>query len=370
MLCNKFPRGVQGLAKPETNVVIGPFMQSVSKALAKSFMDGVEDEWPRFGYTSGATPEHIGKWYKSMKERHFNFIEDDFSSYDATQGKGCHEAELDFFKKFNPPDMAWKALKFQASTKGYGHFHEYSVEYTRKSGDQNTSIGNTYINFLAHAYAIHLYDREYHVTTDYYMIGLGDDNLLAVDVPLRQLSVFMKYCETVILNMGLKPKMKISNNAPTYCSCEFVPLEDGNQREQWLMVPQVLRMICKMGFTHSSIGSSSEASRMRLKGNMLGMKSLSVMPVLRSYYKYYTSCQGKADEESKYNCHRKMKANDYNISDNTEKWFQDTYGLSYIEIGVLESYIYEMLQQTNGTASLWNHRFIKTMIDHRRAVVG
>jgi hypothetical protein len=372
-LRTKFPRGIQGLARPETNTALGPFMNAVSKALSNPFNQCDDGQWPQFCYTSGATPEHIGAWYTSMVNNGCNFVEDDFSAFDSTQGKGCHLAEVKFFNKFNPPEIARQALNFQSRTVGYGTYHKYSVPYTRKSGDQNTSIGNTYINFLSHAFAISTYCEKYGTKVQYSMLGLGDDNLLAVDVPLTDMPKFVSHCEATIKLMGLSPKIKLSNEAPTYCSSEFMPMLDSTGSTIHLLVPQVLRVVAKMGFTVSKIHprkgeTEAQANLMRLKGNFLGLQSARQIPILRAFFNYYVKQSGKASAEYQYRCHRVHIANNYQTGPATSAWFLRVYGLTTQEVSTLESYITGMLNSSSGAPVLWNHPHIETMMDHRRAI--
>jgi hypothetical protein len=373
-LSMKFPRGIQGLAIPETNMCIGPFMQWVSKSLAKSFLDAKHD-WPQFGYTSGSTPEHIGSWYHDMVSSGFNFIEDDFSAYDSTQSEGCHLAEKWFYNKFPGHEMAKQTVAHQSSTVGYGKWWKYSCEYTRKSGDQNTSIGNTYINFLAHAYAIKLYELKHSVSVKYYMIGLGDDNLLAVDVELSKLKQFMAFCETTIISMGLKPKMKVSNTAPSYCSCEFVPVvrnpitTKGPIQTTFLLIPSVLRMMCKIGFTVTPIKFVENFRR--LKGNMLGNQNLAMMPILRVFYGFYAKKNVKQDNyfRTSYQCHAPTIGSGFSMSSITMAWFEEIYGLTEKQVYELESFLAGMLEASDGKPSLWNHELVPLMIHTRENIL-
>jgi hypothetical protein len=302
-----------------------------------------------------------------MKDMGYNFIEDDFSAYDSTQSQGCHEAEKWFYDTFPGHSIAKNVVTYQANTIGYGRWHAYSCPNTRKSGDQNTSIGNTFINFLAHAYAIKTYVGNTKIK--YFMIGLGDDNLLAVNLTLNDMDDFLVHCEKVIKQLGLKPKMKISNKAPTYCSCEFVPVGVKQTTDiTYVMIPSVLRTISKMGFTVGQIKTADDG--MRLKGNMLGNPLLQHMPILRVFYNYYASLDCESKAEYKYNCHALSGITAVTNVNETMEWFTDTYGLDGNEIIKLEKFIGGILVASNLKPFIWNHEYVARMIFHRESVTG
>lgn len=363
---DKFPRGIQGLSHPVINMILGPFMKWVSKSLAYKFLNCTDSDWPVFGYTSGCTPSQIGAWYKDMKDRGLNFLEDDFSQFDSTQGQGCHEAETWFYEQFPGHASAKKCVSFQDKTVGYGNYYKYSCAYTRKSGDQNTSIGNTFINFLSHAYAIMRYETDFKVKVRFHMMGLGDDNVLAVDVPKDKLKAFGDHVAATIAAMGLKPKLKVANRGTSYCSSEFVPvLRRGVPT--YVLVPNVTRLMSKLGFTTGHL--QAKDNDMRMKGNMLGNRYLQYMPVLRVFYHFYTQKKGKGAGEYKFNCHELSGKTDCEITEDTFNWFSDLYGLNKGEIDELEEFIMGMLVASKSKPCLYDHVMIAHMLDYREKVV-
>jgi len=353
-LRDKAPRGIQGLASATTNIALGPFMSSVSKSLAKSFIS-CDGNWPRYGYTSGSTPEHVGRWYGDMLRNGYKFIEDDFSSYDATQSSGSYEFETRFYELFNMPPTARNALKNQATTTGFGNFHKYKVKYTRKSGDQNTSIGNTVCNFAAHDHALAMLG-----ITDYYMIGLGDDNLIAYKSGMKSEEIVVRM-EGAIKALGLEPKILLST-FPTYCSCEFVPVE--HPLTEWALIPIVSRRVCKIGFTDAVLPTAVDPLA-RLKGNELSNTLNSCMPVSRVFYHFYTSMTVKGKTGGwQYRPHA-LSSGETRPSPAVYRWFQEAYGLDKRDLDSLEQYLWSHLESTGGLASVWNHHLFTKMMVHR-----
>jgi hypothetical protein len=206
-ISNKYPRGIQGLACPTTNIALGPFMHTVSKSFSAQFGS-------KLSYSSGRNPVELGEWFNQRTLDGYTFYEDDFSEYDSTQGQGAHECEMAVYRLYDPPSCAVNALKAQRTTVGFSKHFKYTCAFTRKSGDQNTSIGNTIVNFAAHVGAMAAYTAKTNRDVDYMMLGLGDDNLLAVK---NVGDDFCEFMDGYIRKLGLVPKFKKSV-IPSYCS--------------------------------------------------------------------------------------------------------------------------------------------------------
>jgi hypothetical protein len=341
-LRDKCPRGIQGLAKAETNLALGPFMHVVSRAIAAGFGD-------QLSYSSGQTPESIGQWYTQCKKGRYHFYEDDFSAFDSSQGKGAHEAEMAVYKLFGPDKAVLNALQFQAKTVGFGRYHKYKTKYTRKSGDQNTSIGNTIINMMAHIWAIHCYNLIGN-NVEFKMLALGDDNLLAVK---GEKPDFVKFMNDKILLLGLVPKFFMSGNSPSYCSSVFIPVANDKNDLVYVLVPEVLRRLSKIGWT-VTIPSKRDTLLGRLKANELANMNTALVPVLRVFNEFYTSVLDVASSLNEYRVHAKYNGS-HIICESTFNWFQNVYGVSYDEIIELEEFLKSHLQKAGGSPSLWWH---------------
>jgi hypothetical protein len=349
-LRDKFPRGIQGLANPCTNMALGPFMHTVSSALASCF-DGP------IAYTSGRTPEEIGDWYQDCLNDGYTFYEDDFSAFDSTQGAGAHYAEVAFYKLFNPPIEVLFTLEQQKYTKGFSHYYKYETKYTRKSGDQNTSIGNTIINMMAHLWAIQLYNtRNPNHKLQFKMLALGDDNLMAVK---NAGDDFAQFINVQISKLGLQPKCFKSKFAPTYCSSVFVPVLDLNNKERYVLVPEVIRKLTKMSWTVTNV-TKKESVTGRLKSNELSQINNSLMPVSRAFHNYYVNLSVQEARLARWETHKPYDS-DYHLGDNTREWFTAVYGVSWSEVQQLEDYLHSLLVKTNGKPCFWNHPIASQM---------
>lgn len=336
-LDKKFPRGIQGLATPALNAVLGPFMHSVSESL-KTLN-------PKWFYTSGATADQLCQWYCDCINAGYHFIEDDFSSYDATQGAGCHLTELKFYHDFFQPNVDVSTmLKFQSRTVGYSKHFKYTCKYTRKSGDQNTSVGNTILNFIAHHYALSELGCE-----DYRMMAVGDDNLIAVK---QQIDLSEMGC--IIESLGLKPKLSQSVDRPSYCSGYFAPYKD-----TFLFMPTLFRRLSKIGFTVNKLPRNVSPTA-RMKGNMLSVPQFKVLPVFRVLYEHYNGLDVSPNYANEYEYMNKRQ----DVEDrcpSTDEWFCNIYGITLPMLHDFESSLRNHLIKSNGQPSCFDHPTLRSM---------
>jgi len=266
---DKPPRLIQG-AVDEYNVEIGPWMHAFSKELIRL--------WNKdfiFYYPSGASNEDIGNWL----ELDLAYYEDDFSKFDATIHHNLLEMELFIYRTFGMPTNMQKLVRKNFPTVGATpHGVSYMVEGTRKSGDQNTSVGNTMLNVLVHAYAMHMlgFTPRYDINTStwpYRMIALGDDNLIVTGEPIAHVNV-----ENIIKDLGLIPNMVFKDNVNLleFCSARFWPSETGR-----VLGPKIGRYLAKIGWMlRPPVGESRQAKEYR--GTLLShVETVNHIPILK-----------------------------------------------------------------------------------------
>jgi len=143
---NKPPRLIQG-AQPEFIALVGPAFMSIQAEVKKIW----SNKFPIF-FTSGAnnfeTVQHI-----DVPE--YKLFENDVSSYDASICKELCELEVWLAKKFGAKCAVLDLMRANINTHGVtNHGIKYSVKGTRKSGDPYTSLMNSILNGLMHAYCL------------------------------------------------------------------------------------------------------------------------------------------------------------------------------------------------------------------------
>jgi len=238
------PRGIQALQSPGTNVVLGAMMNQMLHHFSQSFLEvdidkpTCADSWPTYGFGVGSTPERLGQWKHDMEADGYFMVEDDYKAFDSTQGEGAYRTEMKIYELFNIHPAAAYALRSQAKTIGFSKFLTYTVQFTRKSGDQNTMLGNGIINALSHAYG---FDRRHNPgVLSIKMLLQGDDAVIAIKPKCAEdMPRIMRVAEERIKRLGLKPTIAVQER-PTFCSALFVPVirhtPSGPRRTQ-LLVP-------------------------------------------------------------------------------------------------------------------------------------
>jgi hypothetical protein len=215
---NKPPRPISGVNN-ETNVLLNPWIETVSKYFSTIF----DRYHPNFYYVSGSTVDEVGDWFYRNKFKYPYWYEDDFSMFDSTVSKLALREEFKIYDLFGPTDRIKELLNRQFITKGYTNYGDsYKVNGTRKSGDPNTSIGNSLLNILVHSYAL---QKQGIPLSDFKLMVLGDDMVL-----LSKVRVDIDKATNLIKGLGFNPKFKYTNKESEleFCSSNFVPTVNSN----------------------------------------------------------------------------------------------------------------------------------------------
>jgi hypothetical protein len=382
----KAPRGIQGLANLTGREILGPFMYGISKALAYAYNDVnlekcTSSDWPRYSYTSGGTADRAGQWFDDHFVRDdYECVKNDYSQYDSTQGEGAHRCEIAFYNHFPMTAASAEALEAQGFTKGYGRYHAYRCPFTRKSGDQNTSTGNSVLNFTGIGGAIAAFCEEFGVTCTFHMLGLGDDGLLAIKwfrngFRVHGLSAhaapwMAKWIES---ELGFVCKMKaVPPTAADYCSGEFLPVLSRG-RQTHLLVPTVSRVLCKSFFTAKQVQGVKRGDDtgilQRLKGLALSTHAWSLVPILRVFFYYYgdldvTAHDGLVRKKLSLGLKARLTNTGLRAYDRTLDWWEETYG-GASEIQDVEQRLMTHLEETHGGPSFWADSAVTEMLIKR-----
>lgn len=245
------PRLIQSRG-PVYQVHTGPWTHAFSTHLKKMWC---KDSDSHIFYMSGYTAEALGELFEYCKNTIIDrwgschTYEDDGSTWDGSLEKPAIALELNIYDWFKPPPHTRRALRKQLtflSVTRHGHYARH--EGRRKTGDGNTSCGNSLLNALAHDYAMwsvtkHLF-RDYQDYKRHLFIWvLGDDNLMFAD-PI--FTPYMKQVETMVRDLAIRPKMKINldPNMSEFCSGYFYPTPSGR-----CYGPKIGRALTKHGWS-------------------------------------------------------------------------------------------------------------------------
>lgn len=302
----------------------GPITYAISKTLAR-FLH--RDNCVT--YASGMTAEDVGEWFtKSLLMFDEPLIcETDASGFDGSVSKEAIDAELSVYRYLGVSERFLKYLGMQHKTFGYCGNVRYSIEATRKSGDGNTSCGNTTINALITHCAFR--------NVKYRAIILGDDGLIIFESKETTEQV-AKRVERMWELAGFSAKVHVFSDVwlAQFCSGRFYPIG-----ERYKFGMKIFRGLCKMGFSTKDFFRLSDIEKHR-KGVGMGLrKTVNHIPILRAVAEnYLTSTRLDADEvpiES-----YKMAAETLEEADDrTFEFVSHVYGLSRQQITSLERII-------------------------------
>jgi hypothetical protein len=352
----QIPRLIQGMAHPGVNLILGAFVSRISKSFSSSFLHAAatNSPWPVIGYTSGANPIIIGRWYHDHKMAGFTIMENDFSRFDSTQGRGCLEAWMNVATKFNPTNEELYAIKSMFSTNGKSNYYRYSCPFTNKSGVPPTAVLSAFLNALAHLHAADTYSD--HV--EFRMIVLGDDNLEAFKT--QRPAAYLSHVKNTMLSLGLLPETT-TPRLPSYCSGHFIPfLVDGVPSH--VLVPDVSRLISKMGLITECISMRRVPDR--LYGIYSAFSALRYLPLGQFLYAAYVSPRIVLRPSSTSTPDYKLSHLFTNILTPVPETavVQGEYlGLTPIELRTLDMFLYEAAVSVMGRPAFCAHPLLTLM---------
>lgn len=173
------PRVIQAVS-PEANCALGPCISSYQEYLKTVW----NTDFPIL-FGCGLNSEQLGQWMSKLQTEGKVMLEDDFTLYDSTISTHLLDVERTVYnwmgmrRHYN----AVKTMDAQFQTKGYTAMGlKYEVEGTRKSGDPNTTLGNSIINALSHLFVLHQArgGRLTELMLECKILVGGDDNLMVI----------------------------------------------------------------------------------------------------------------------------------------------------------------------------------------------
>jgi len=265
------PRAIQGFSD-KLNVCIGPFVWATSKELGKKW-----DLTSRITYANGMTAEEVGKWREQFAEDDCTIIELDESRYDAHQREGVAILQSILFSQYGIEyyELAHKIFEGSYTKRGWSQKGiYYEVNGTMASGDQKTSVANSFLNGTKTDKLI----QKYGLSVDSYKLLLtGDDSLVVIRGTMNQTEKDKLKAFLVESNhkLGFKTKCKIHSEwyDAEFCSGVFWPVLDG-----YVLGPKIGRRLPKIGFNLNKLKAGE------VKAMLIGIQQeCGHIPVLRVY---------------------------------------------------------------------------------------
>jgi len=276
------PRTIQGTTFRYQNLT-GPEVYSISKHLSKCF--GLLNYLHPISvtYAGGLTAEAIGQWMDIQENRGLTaHVEADASRFDAAVSIDALNSEFDVYWKLGISYLVLILLCAQLNTRGVTkNGIKYKCTGTRKSGTNNTSVGNSLLNIIMNWYNIteardQLFRRcgEWHPAS---IIVMGDDIVVSTTPMLAE--VLFPLMVSNGKRFGFKVGVKVSPN-PEFCSGCFWPLQSG-----YVFGPKPGRLLAKCFFLRSS-----EMRQHKILNHLKGlaeclMLNVNFIPVARAVFR-------------------------------------------------------------------------------------
>lgn len=357
------PRLIQGRT-PLYQVATGPWTHAFSSYLkmqwnAEHFIT----------YSSGMNANQLGTWYTEAIEHVRQFgepvaVEDDMGRWD---GRYCEEAittEFTIYNKFLNDARIKRALSMQYMTKGTLRFKEqlvrYKVSATRKSGDGNTSGGNSLGNGLLHLDLLKNVgvELDHPSKVPFRIMVLGDDMLL---ITTREIADKVMANIDRLKRSSMEPEIFAHSETTkaSYCSGYYYPSDKGV-----IWGPKIGRCITKI--FHCRHGLSDVEEEKWARGVALGLvRDTHHIPVIRAIVKAVldrTKHLGNVPviQGEKHRPHASIAGT---ANHETYGMLFDVYGLGKQDFDIIESHINTEVAK-NGLHVLLRHPLLHEIVEH------
>lgn len=319
---------------------VSKLFSSVWSYTANQQVEGQYKRTPGITYFStGHNKISIGKWLKSVED--WNLYNTDYSRFDASTSVPLQMLEHDIlYSLTNDPELIlW--LNSQLMTNGKMKWRDksetitlsYAVQGTRKSGDQNTSIGNTIINVLVQLWALGVAHNKNPIdlinNNQVKFLVLGDDTVIATQFKINLVSYV-----TIIRNLGLTIDIAQKTKATVaFCSSYFIPALV-NGEESYVLTQKPGRNLTRAYTSHIKY----EEPGSWIKTNAYAfMNDYRHVPFMYSWHKSmhdkYSDCQAiNITKLPDYNSEiHEMKHCPHNVtvqpSLRLQQWMEEVYGI-------------------------------------------
>jgi len=239
------PRAIQAPCYPY-RILLGCWCVPFSKELARQW-----GAHTRILYASGQTPLQLGQFFSRAMDNVSDpaFLEFDAEKWDARVQIPALRAEQRVYRRFGGPTTLFaKQLRTRGVT-AQGRL-KYTFSGQRKSGDPNTSCGNTLLTVGMHLAIIKSFGF---TLDDVYMMALGDDMLMIVDGGARVDPEAYK-ARAVAFGIILTGEIHKEPHRASFCSSYFYPCDNAlGVDTRYVMAPKPGRIGIKYGWVSARV---------------------------------------------------------------------------------------------------------------------
>jgi len=223
-----------------------------------------------------------GEWIRRSVEEGFTYgVSVDRTNYDGTINLAALQVEYDIFNMIKPMNrFEREAFQSQYKTVGYTQYGDRYITIGRvRSGDPNTSLGNTLLSFIStHDTMVKLVGLG-----NFRLAGQGDDLLILTKIPFNP----EKYRDMQLRDFGLIAKVSRQSQHPAdfeFLSSHVLPayytsesnLADGGIHHStvWAMTPLIGKSLPKVYYELLNQGAPAHTPMSWLKGVCVGLQTM------------------------------------------------------------------------------------------------
>lgn len=337
------PRVIQGCSEA-TKVTAGPWFLNYSYAL-KNAWNPLQPIWYCSGYDSGM----YNAWFNYTVKRFGGvdnclFVGSDFSKYDVTQGEHCMDREAKWYETlgFLKLENGNWVLKLKKKYTGYGDEVKYVMLGTRKSGENDTSSGNSKNT----GESIYTYWKL--IGADVAMAVLGDDNFTIIrkDSLKVKISKVLEGLKSWISSLGYKLKIQASHIPE---QVEFLSSRFYATRNGYRIGKKPGRVLTKIGYFMKKQHLSKDGYFEYLKGSLLSLGPvIQHVPFLRTYAKVVLDYLAKVKPRFNIRAQQYKMQNGgqlYEADDETWLGFEQVYDLTSSDEKVFENHLLKWVNE-------------------------
>lgn len=309
-----------------TQAAFGPEFVAISKAISSAF-DGERELFPGVTaqFSMGLSSAGIAAWgARVLREGYTHFYERDGKSWDATMRANHSRFKERLFALFDPALAAFvhDCCRVKGLIVGKDGILRYIMNWTVKSGHNDTSSGNSLINAIIAAIAAHVCGLKVKI------LVMGDDLIMAVSGDFD-----VKAVAAVEAKYGIVPEARKFDNIfdCSYVSGIFIP----NGKEIGF-VPIPGRLIMRLWWSIANPGKYIQAYRNGVVAGLL--PTCQALPIVRVFLMKFAN-EGTVGRSDKGYLYRGVALE---FDEEIYLWMQGRYGLSRSDIEACEAWLEQL----------------------------
>lgn len=340
-------RGIQKYPNLATQAESAPYFYAAQKSVARAFgVDSPYVDGVQFVFASGLNYSEVGRWMNGVLARGLTFFyERDGANWDATMGLEHHTIKTHVYGLMD--EELVRAADASRDVRGVHYPKDrdlpkmrYSVQATTKSGHNDTSLGNSLVNFAIALEAVQVL-REQHPGLEASCLVMGDDLLVALSERVDSFAFAQIESEC-----GIKPEARAFDNPEdvSFISGIFVPTASG-----YVFSPRPGSLLAKLFWSIREVPKKHYDAY--LNGIVDGLAPLyRGWPVIEAWLLSHRRAGASEVRDARWKAWFQGLAS-CGYDEVTADWFGRRYGLGAVEVSEVET----ILKAHGGAPALLKH---------------